>query len=127
MGQWSYLAVMAFIVLGAGWLEVGLRTRVLRRWRRLLLSVLPVALVFALWDVHAIASGHWWFDEARITGIRLPGDLPIDEVVFFLLVPVAAILTLEAVRSATGLPVGDEAVGDEAPRGAPDGDEGELP
>jgi lycopene cyclase domain-containing protein len=126
VGQWSYLAVMAFIVLGAGWLEVGLRTRVLRRWRRLLLSVLPVAAVFALWDIHAIASGHWWFDEARITGIRLPGELPVDEVVFFLLVPVAAILTLEAVRSATGLPVGDEAVGDEEPGGEPDGDAGEL-
>jgi lycopene cyclase domain-containing protein len=113
VGQWSYLAVMAFILLGAGWLEVGLRTRVLRRWRRLLLSVIPVAVVFALWDIYAIASGHWWFDEALITGIRLPGDLPIDEVVFFVLVPVAAILTLEAVRSATGLPVGDEA-GDDA-------------
>ena len=108
MGQWSYLAVMAFIVLGAGWLELGLRTRVLRRWRRLLLSVLPVALVFALWDIYAIRSGHWWFDEELITGIRLPGELPLDEVVFFLLVPIAAILTLEAVRSATGLPVGDE-------------------
>jgi lycopene cyclase domain-containing protein len=108
MGQWSYLAVMAFILLGAGWLEVGLRTRVFRRWRRLLLSVLPVALVFALWDIYAIASGHWWFDESLITGIRLPGELPIDEVVFFVLVPIAAILTLEAVRSATGLRVGDE-------------------
>ena len=108
MGHWSYLAVMAFIFLGAAWLEIGLRTRVLRRWRRLLLTVLPVAAVFALWDVYAIASGHWWFDEDLITGITLPGDLPVDEVVFFILVPLAAILTLEAVRSATGLPVGDE-------------------
>ena len=108
MGHWSYLAVMAFILVGAGWLEFGLRTRVLRRWRRLLLSVLPVALVFALWDVYAISAGHWWFDESLITGLRLPGDLPVDELVFFLVVPVAAILTLEAVRSATGLPVGDE-------------------
>ncbi len=108
MGHWSYLAVMAFIFLGAAWLEIGLRTRVLRRWRRLLLTVLPVVAVFALWDVYAIASGHWWFDEDLITGITLPGDLPVDEVVFFLLVPLAAILTLEAVRSATGLPVGDE-------------------
>jgi lycopene cyclase domain-containing protein len=113
MGQWSYLAVMAFILLGAGWLEFGLRTRVLRRWRRLLLSVLPVALVFVLWDIYAIRSGHWWFDEALITGVTLPGDLPIDEVVFFLLVPVAAILTLEAVRASTGLPVGDEAPQDQ--------------
>jgi len=114
MGQWSYLGVMAFILLGAGWLEVGLRTRVLRRWRRLLLTVLPVAVVFALWDVYAIGAGHWWFDEALITGVRLPGDLPIDEVVFFVLVPIAAILTLEAVRSATGLPVGDEARAEDA-------------
>jgi lycopene cyclase domain-containing protein len=104
---------MAFIFLGAAWLEIGLRTRVLRRWRRLLLTVLPVVAVFALWDLYAIASGHWWFDEDLITGITLPGDLPVDEVVFFILVPLAAILTLEAVRSATGLPVGDE----QAPEG----------
>ena len=117
MGHFSYLAVMAFILLGAGWLEFGLRTRVLRRWRRLALSVLPVAMLFALWDVYAISAGHWWFDESLITGIRLAGDLPLDEVVFFLLVPVAAILTLEAVRAATGLRVGDEAPG-EGPRGA---------
>ena len=117
MGDASYLAVMAFILLGAGWLEFGLRTRVLRRWRRLALSVLPVAMLFALWDVYAISAGHWWFDESLITGIRLAGDLPLDEVVFFLLVPVAAILTLEAVRAATGLRVGDEAPG-EGPRGA---------
>jgi lycopene cyclase domain-containing protein len=117
VGHWSYLAVMGFILLGAGWLELGLRTRVLRRWRRLLLSVLPVAGLFALWDVHAIRSGHWWFDEGLITGIRLPGELPLDEVVFFLLVPLAAILTLEAVRSATGLPVGDEARDDDAEPG----------
>lgn len=121
MGSWTYLAVMAFIFLGTAWLEVALRTRVYRRWRRLLLSVLPVVAVFLLWDVYAIASGHWWFDESRITGLRLPGDVPIDELVFFVLVPIASVLTLEAVRSGSGLPVGDE-VGDEGTgEGAGDG------
>jgi lycopene cyclase domain-containing protein len=100
---------MAFICVGTAWLEVGLRTRVYRRWRRLLLTVVPVAAVFLLWDVYAIASGHWWFDESMITGIRLPGAVPIDELVFFIMVPIASVLTLEAVRSATGLRVGDEA------------------
>jgi lycopene cyclase domain-containing protein len=90
-------------------LEYGLRTRVYRRWRRLLLTLAPVVVLFFLWDAYAIASGHWWFDEARITGVRVALDVPIDELVFFVLVPIAAILTLEAVRSATGLPVGDEA------------------
>lgn len=109
MGSGSYLAVMAGIVLGSAWLEIGLRTRVFRRSRRLLLTVLPVAVVFALWDIYAISQGHWWFDESLISGRRLPGKLPVDEVVFFLVVPIAAVLTLEAVRSATGLRVGDEA------------------
>jgi lycopene cyclase domain-containing protein len=120
MGNASYLAVMALIFLGAVWLEFGLRTRVFRRWRRLLLSILPVAVLFALWDMYAIASGHWWFDEALITGVRVPGNIPVDEVVFFLLVPIASILTLEAVRSATGLPVGDEAA--PGPVSGPEGD-----
>ncbi len=109
MGRASYLTVMVFIFLGTVWLEVALRTRVYRRWRRLGLSVLPVVVIFALWDMHAIAAGHWWFDESLITGIRLPGELPLDELVFFIVVPIASILTLEAVRSATGLPAGDEA------------------
>ncbi len=115
MGSASYLAVMVFIVAGSAWLEVGLRTRVYQRWRRLALSVLPVVVIFALWDVYAISAGHWWFDEALITGIRLPGALPLDELVFFVVVPIAAILTLEAVRSATGLKVGDELPGDRDP------------
>ena len=111
MGSATYLMVMLFIVAGTVWLEFALRTRVFRRWRRLALSVLPVLVVFALWDVYAIAHGHWWFDESRITGIRLPGELPLDELVFFIVVPIASILTLEAVRSATGLPAGDEELG----------------
>lgn len=118
MAQWSYLAVMAFIVLGTAWLELALRTRVYRRWRRLLLTVVPVTALFYLWDAYAIAQRHWWFDEARITGVRLPLDVPIDELVFFVVVPIAAILTLEAVRSATGLPVGDEPPGAAPPDAA---------
>ncbi len=120
MGQWSYLAVMgAFTFLGTIWLEWGLRTRVYRRWRRLALTVAPVAALFLLWDVYAIARGHWWFDEALITGVRLPGDVPVDELVFFVMIPIASVLTLEAVRSATGLPAGDEAPDGGARTGGP--------
>ena len=113
MARLSYVAVLAFILLATAWLEVALLTRVYRRWRRLLASVLPVAAVFVLWDVYAIAQGHWTFDARRITGITLPGHLPLDEVAFFVVVPIAGILTLEAVRSVRGWSVGDEPPGDE--------------
>lgn len=99
MGALSYIAVLAFVLVGCLWLEVVLRTRVIIRWRRLLLTWLPVVVVFCAWDAYAIAQGHWWFDESRILGLYLPGAIPVDELMFFLVIPLAAVLTLEAVRS----------------------------
>lgn len=100
-----------FILSGTLWLEVVLRTHVLRRTRRLVLSIAPVLAVFVVWDLYAIAHDHWTFDAERVTGIELPGQLPMDEVLFFVVVPLAAVLTFEAVRSVKGWPAGDEPSG----------------
>ena len=111
MSRFAYVGVLVFVLLGSGWLEVALRTRVYSRWRRLLLALAPVVVVFCLWDLYAIASGHWTFDPERTTGVLFPGGLPLDEVLFFVVVPIASILTLEAVRSVTRWEVGDEQPG----------------
>jgi lycopene cyclase domain-containing protein len=108
MRHLSYLAVLAGCLVAALWLEPLLRVNVFRRWRRLLLTLLPVAVIFVLWDLGAIAAGHWTFDPAQITGILLPGGLPIDEVLFFVVVPICAILGFEAVRAVLRKPAGDE-------------------
>ena len=108
MGHFGYLAVLVGCLVAALWLEPILKVNVLRRRRRVLLTLLPVAIVFVLWDLGAIAAGHWWFDPAQITGIFLPGGLPIDEVLFFVVVPVCAILGFEAVRAVLRKPAGDE-------------------
>ena len=111
MSHLAYLGVLAFALLGTAWLEVFLRTRVYARWRRLVLTVLPVVVVFVLWDLYAIAQAHWTFDPERTTGVLLPGGLPIDEVLFFVVIPIASVLTLEAVRSTKRWEVGDEEPG----------------
>ncbi len=111
MNHLTYLGVLAFILIGTGWLEVVLRTRVYARWRRLLLTLLPVVAVFVVWDLYAIAAGHWWFDPEQTTGIVFPGGIPIEEILFFVVVPLAALLTLEAVRSVKRWQVGDEPEG----------------
>lgn len=109
LGHWTYMGVLLFILVGSGWLEFGLRTRIARRWRRWLLAVLPAFTVFVLWDLYAIAAGHWDFDPAQVTGIGLPGGIPLEEIMFFVIVPTAGLLTLEAVRSVTGWDAGDGA------------------
>jgi lycopene cyclase domain-containing protein len=111
VSRFAYLGVLLFVVVGTAWLEVLLRARVYRRWRRLLLTLLPVVAVFVVWDLYAIASGHWTFDPSQTTGVILPGDLPLDELLFFVVIPIAALLTLEAVRSVKRWEVGDEPPG----------------
>jgi lycopene cyclase domain-containing protein len=107
MAHLTYLGVLAFCLVGSGWLEVVLRVRVYRRWRRLLLAVAPTVVIFVGWDLAAIAAGHWTFDERRMTGVRF-GPLPLEELLFFAVVPIAAILAFEAVRAVTGWTAGDE-------------------
>ncbi|MEV4637296.1 lycopene cyclase domain-containing protein [Actinoplanes sp. NPDC049548] len=107
MRHLAYLGVLAGCLVCALWLEPVLKVNVLRRWRRLLLTLLPVVAVFVLWDLGAIAAGHWTFDPEQTTGVLLPGGLPLDEVLFFVIVPVCAVLGFEAVRAVLGRPAGD--------------------
>ena len=73
-------------------------TRVYRRPARLARAVLPAAAVFAAWDVLAIAGGVWRYDPRYVTGVVLPLSLPLEEALFFLVIPICAILTFETVR-----------------------------
>jgi lycopene cyclase domain-containing protein len=105
----TYLAVLGGCLLAALWLEPLLRVNVFRRRRRLLLTLLPVVVVFGLWDLAAIAAGQWSFDERELTGVVLPGGLPLEELLFFLVTPTCAILGFEAVRAVKRhWPAGDE-------------------
>ena len=106
--RFTYLAVLAFIFVGSAWLEIALRTRVLRRWKRLLLSLAVPLALFLIWDWWAIASGYWSIDPDRTIGVNLFGVLPLEELIFFIVVPLAGILSFEAVRSVQGWRAGDE-------------------
>jgi lycopene cyclase domain-containing protein len=114
MSRFAYVAILGFVLVGCLWLEVALRTRVLQRWRRLVLTIVPVVLVFFCWDAYAVSARHWWFDVDRIMGIYLPGSVPLDEILFFIAIPLASVLTLEAVRSVRDGRAGDEDEGSDA-------------
>jgi lycopene cyclase domain-containing protein len=106
----AYIGVLVFILLATGWLEIFLRTRVYKRWKRLLLTLILPVVIFVVWDIYAISEGHWSFNPDSTTGVILPGALPLEEFLFFIVIPIASILSLEAVRSVKRWPVGDEIV-----------------
>lgn len=96
-----YLLLLAACALVTLPLELVLGARVYRRPRRWLLALLPVVVVFGGWDVYAISRGHWRYDAAQTTGVVL-GNLPLEELLFFVVIPTCALLTYEAVRRVLG-------------------------
>ncbi|MEO3939117.1 lycopene cyclase domain-containing protein [Dermatophilaceae bacterium Soc4.6] len=96
MRHLAYAAMLAFVLVGTLPLHRVFDLDLAHQVRRVALSVLPVAVVFVGWDVAATAAGHWSFDPAQVLPLRVLG-LPLEELSFFVVVPLAGLLTYEAV------------------------------
>jgi lycopene cyclase domain-containing protein len=93
----SYVAMLAFCLVGTLPLVPAFRLRVLHQPRRLLLTIAAAATPFVAWDLYATRAGHWRFDPAQTLRWRV-GGLPLEEVAFFVVIPLVSVLTYEAVR-----------------------------
>ncbi len=78
-------------------LELVIGARVYRRPQLLLRAVAPVVVVFSVWDVVGILAGHWSYNPSFVTGVHLVLGMPLEELVFFVVVPICGVLTYEAV------------------------------
>ena len=95
--RFQYLLLMAACLALTLPLEFVFRARVYRRPRRLLRVLVPLLIVFLIWDAIAVARGHWHFSDRYTTGWLLPFGIPVEEVAFFVTIPLCALLTYEAV------------------------------
>jgi len=94
--RWQYLALMAACLIVTLPLEFVLRARVYRRPRRLLLALIPTVVIFTIWIVLNLGAFTFGDFDPFPTGFRL-GVMPIEELVFFIVVPICGLLTYEAV------------------------------
>ena len=105
--HWSYVAMLLFCLAGTLPLVPAFRLRVLRQPGRLGLTILLAGSPFLAWDLYATHVGHWSFDPDQTLSWRVAG-LPLEEIGFFVVIPLASVLTFEAVRAlrGRGAPVG---------------------
>ncbi|GAA1865339.1 lycopene cyclase domain-containing protein [Brevibacterium marinum] len=96
MSSFEYLLLMGACLVITLPLELLFSARVYRRWKVLIGSLIPIVVVFSIWDVVAISRDHWTYNPKFVTGVHL-GSLPLEELVFFIVIPVCALLSYEAV------------------------------
>jgi lycopene cyclase domain-containing protein len=66
----------------------------MRHWRLLVLTIVPMTVYLSSADTLAIGSGTWTIDPAQSLGILLGGTLPIEELIFFMLTTILVSLGL---------------------------------
>lgn len=96
MDRWQYLFVLAACLAITAPLEI-LGAGVYRQAWRTAGAVLPVAAVFVLWDAIAIAAHVWTYNPRYVSGIEVTGVMPIEELLFFVVIPLCGLLTYNAV------------------------------
>lgn len=101
MDKWQYLLLLGgclVITLPLEFFGEG----VYRQPMRLLRALAPVVAVFLIWDAIAIAFKVWGYNPRYISGINVP-FMPLEEFLFFVVIPICGLLTYNAVSAGLAL------------------------
>jgi len=72
------------------------RVRFCRYYLPLFVSIFFVSTIYIFWDMAAAARGDWAFNAQHILGVQVLG-LPIEEILFFVVVPYSCLFTYEVI------------------------------
>ena len=97
MDKWQYLLLLGGCLLITLPLEF-FGEGVYRQPRRLLRAMLPVVAVFLVWDAVAIVFDVWHYNPRYVSGINVP-FMPLEELLFFIVIPLCGLLTYNAVSA----------------------------
>ena len=68
-----------------------------RNLRSLFYTISLIVIIFGLWDVFAVWRGHWSFNPNGVWPLRIM-NLPLEEWLFFIIIPFCCIFTWEALK-----------------------------
>jgi lycopene cyclase domain-containing protein len=96
--HYTYFLILAASLAGPLALSFDKKVAFYKNWKYLFPAMLLPALLYIGWDIYFTARGVWSFNEDYITGIKI-SNLPLEEVLFFFIVPYCCIFIYECIRA----------------------------
>ncbi len=93
-----YLLLDALTILFPLILSFDKKVAYYKSWKYLIYGFLFVGIPFIIWDVIFTAMGIWGFNPTYLTGLTI-GNLPIEEVLFFVVVPFSCTFIYACVKA----------------------------
>lgn len=95
--KFLYLALDVFSILFPLLFSFYPKANFSKKWKYLWVAILIPAIIFIIWDEFFTQLGVWRFNEKYLTGVYI-GNLPLEEVMFFICIPYACVFTYEALH-----------------------------
>lgn len=92
-----YLILDLFTLMCPVVLSFDRRVQFIRQWKNVFLASTIVAVPFLLWDIYFTHIGVWGFNPDYLIGLSFFG-LPIEEILFFWVVPLACVFVYECCK-----------------------------
>jgi len=96
--HYTYFLILAASLAGPLALSFDKKVAFYKNWKFVFPAMIIPALLYMAWDIYFTTKGVWSFNEAYITGIKLY-NLPLEEVLFFFVVPYCCTFIYACVRS----------------------------
>lgn len=95
--HYTYFVILAASLAGPLILSFDKKVAFYKKWKYVLPAMILPAVFYIVWDIYFTAKEVWYFNAERVTGIYLY-NLPIEEVLFFLIVPYCCVFIYECVK-----------------------------
>jgi lycopene cyclase domain-containing protein len=96
-GKYTYMVLMGITLFSPLVLSFDKRVHYYTRWKALFPSILPMFIVFIIWDVIFTRNNVWWFNKEYVIGWFI-AHLPLEEWLFFILVPFACVFIYDVIK-----------------------------
>ncbi|TCC89173.1 lycopene cyclase domain-containing protein [Pedobacter frigiditerrae] len=90
--KYTYLLIDFFTIIIPFIFSFHPKLKFHRTWKSFFPAVILTGLVFIAWDIYFTYLGVWGFNPTYTIGIKI-GNLPIEEILFFLCIPYSCVFT----------------------------------
>lgn len=93
----TYFLILAASLAGPLALSFDKKVGFYKKWKYLFPAMVFPALIYIAWDIYFTSKDVWHFNELYVAGINLV-NLPLEEVLFFFIVPYCCVFIYECIR-----------------------------
>lgn len=96
--HFTYFLILGCTLAGPLLLSFDKKVAFYKKWKPLFLAMIIPAVVYIAWDIYFTSKGIWSFNEKYCVGELKIFNLPLEEVLFFFIVPYCCVFIYECIR-----------------------------